>query len=88
MEYAWAGESGDDGEDDGDDVDAGDGDGDDDGDENKKNQEDELMDDFVYWDSIGGHVDDQARPPNRQNGVRQEFGNIWVGQIWRHFLQW
>ena len=44
--------------------------------ENKNNQEDELMDDFVYWDSIGGHVDDQARPPNRQNGVRQEFGNI------------
>ena len=44
--------------------------------ENKNDQEDELMDDFVYWDSIGGHVDDQARPPNRQNGVRQEFGNI------------
>ena len=28
------------------------------------------MDDFVYWDSIGGHVEDQARPPNRQNGVK------------------
>lgn len=27
------------------------------------------MDDFVYWDSIGGHVEDQARPANRQNGV-------------------
>ena len=36
-------------------------------------QEDELMDDFVYWDSIGGHVEDQARPANRQNGVRSPF---------------
>ena len=36
-------------------------------------QEDELMDDFVYWDSIGGHVEDQARPANRQNGVRSLF---------------
>ena len=31
------------------------------------------MDDFVYWDSIGGHVEDQARPANRQNGVRSPF---------------
>ena len=31
------------------------------------------MDDFVYWDSIGGHVEDQARPANRQNGVRSLF---------------
>jgi len=27
---------------------------------NMHEQEDELMDDFVYWDSIGGHVEDQA----------------------------
>jgi hypothetical protein len=32
-------------------------------------REDELMDDFVYWDTISGHVDDQARPADRQTEV-------------------
>ena len=38
------------------------------------------MDDFVYWDSIGGHVEDQARPANRQNGVRSLFKLALSGQ--------
>ena len=38
------------------------------------------MDDFVYWDSIGGHVEDQARPANRQNGVRSLFKLSLSGQ--------
>ena len=41
-------------------------------------QVDELMDDFVYWDSIGGHVEEKARPHNRQNGVRLPISHWFI----------
>ena len=43
------------------------------------------MDDFVYWDTISGQVDDQARPTDRHREVRNS-ANIVIDTQYNHFF--